>query len=75
MYFREKKSSYTRQNSDTGFPNQETLTKHPFNPPTERKLHSKDNSTNFQNMERPPQTQQYKQNEKAEKYSTGKGTG
>ena len=26
-------------------------------------------------MERSPQTQQYKQDEKAEKYSAGKGTG
>ena len=31
-------------------------------------------TTNFQHKERPPQTQQSKQNEKAEKYSAGKGT-
>ena len=30
-------------------------------PPTVRKLHNKENSTNCQNTERPPQTQQYKQ--------------
>ena len=39
-----------------------------------RKRHNKENSTNCQNTERPPQTQQYKQDEKAEKYSAGKGT-
>ena len=32
-------------------------------------------TTNCQNVERPPQTQQPKQDEKAEKYSAGKGTG
>ena len=37
-----------------------------------RKLHNKENSTNCQNTERPPQTQQYKQDEKAEKYPAGK---
>ena len=40
-----------------------------------RKLHNKENSTNCQNTERPPQTQQYKQDEEIEKYSAGKGTG
>ena len=29
-----------------------------------RKLHNKENSTNGQNAERPPQTQQYKQDER-----------
>jgi len=38
-----------------------------------RKLHNKENSTNCQKTERPPQTQQYKQDEKAEKYPAGKG--
>ena len=37
-----------------------------------RKLHNKENSTNCQNTERPPQTQQYKQDEEAEKYLSGK---
>ena len=38
-------------------------------------LQNKENSTNCQNTERPPQTQQYKREEKAEKYPAGKGTG
>ena len=45
------------------------------NPPIVGKLHNKENSTNCQNTERPPQTQQYKQDETAEKYSASKGTG
>ena len=44
-------------------------------PPTERKLHNKENTTNCQNTERPPQTQQYKQDEETEEYPAGKGTG
>ena len=32
MYSREKKSSSTPQNTDTSFPNQETLTSHMSNP-------------------------------------------
>ena len=42
---------------------------------TVRKLHNKQNSTNFQNTEMPPQTQQYKQDEETEEYPAGKGTG
>ena len=33
-----------------------------------RKLYNKGNSTNCQNTERPPQTQQYKQDEETEEY-------
>ena len=33
-----------------------------------RKLHNKENSTNCQNTERPPQTHQYKQDEETEEY-------
>ena len=44
-------------------------------PPTVRKLHNKGNSTNSQIIERPPQTQQYNQNEETEEYPAGKGTG
>ena len=33
-----------------------------------RKFHNKENSTNCQDTERPPQTQQYKQDEETEKY-------
>ena len=40
-----------------------------------RKLHNKENSTNSQNIERPPQTQQYNQDEEKEECSAGKGTG
>ena len=43
--------------------------------PIARKLHNKENSTNCQNMERPPQTQPYKQDEETEKYPAGKETG
>ena len=32
-------------------------------------------STNSQNIERPPQTQQYNQDEETEEYPAGKGTG
>ena len=38
-----------------------------------RKLHNKENSTNCQNTERPPQTQQCKQDEETEEYPEGKG--
>jgi len=37
-------------------------------PLTARKLHNKENSTNCQKTERPPQTQQYKQDEETEEY-------
>ena len=36
-----------------------------------RKLHNKENSTNYQNIKRPPQTQQYNQDEETEEYSSG----
>ena len=32
LHSREKKSSSTHQNTGTSFPNQETLTSHPYNP-------------------------------------------
>ena len=44
-------------------------------PLTVRKLHNKENSTNCHNRERPPQTQQYKQDEETEEYPAGKVTG
>ena len=37
-----------------------------------RKLHNKENSTNSQNIERPPQTQQYNLDEETEEYSAVK---
>ena len=52
----------------TRTPTQASLTKKPWQatdttPPTTRKLHNKENSSNSQNTERPPQTQQYNQDE------------
>ena len=64
----------------TRTPTQASLTRKPWqatcpSPSTTRKLHNKESSTNCQNTERPPQTQQYKQDEKSEKYPAHKGTG
>jgi len=75
LHSREKKSSYTHQNTDTSFPNQEPWQATRTAPPTGRKLHNKEDSTNGQNTERPPQTQQYKQDEETEEYPAGKGIG
>ena len=57
----------------TRTPTQASLTRKPWQathttPLTARKLHNKENSTNCQNTERPPQTQQYKQDEETEEY-------
>ena len=64
----------------TRTPKQASLTKTPWKatdttPPTVRKLHNKENSTNNQNIKRPPQMQQYNQDEETEEYSAGKWTG
>ena len=64
----------------TRTPTQASLTRKPLQatdrtPPTVRKLHNKENSTNYQNIKRPPQMQQYNQDEETEEYSAGKGTG
>ena len=64
----------------TRTPTQASLTKKPWQatdttPPTVRKFHNKQNSTNSQDTERPPQTQQYIQDEETEEYPAGKGTG
>ena len=64
----------------TRTPTQASLNRKPWQatdrtPPTVRKLHNKENSTNYQNITRPPQTQQYNQDEETEEYSAGKGTG
>ena len=69
LHSREKKPSSTHQNSNTSLPNQETLTSHWYNPT--HKLHNKENSTNYQNTKRPPQMQQYNQDEETEEYSAG----
>ena len=42
MYYREKKSSSTHQNTYASFPNQETLTSHSSNPPTGRNFYNKE---------------------------------
>ena len=73
LHSREKKSISTNQNMDTSFPNQETLTSNPPNPPTVKNPTIKRNY-NCQNTESPPQTEQYKQNKKVEKYPAGNGT-
>ena len=41
MHSREKRSSSTHQNTDTNFPNQETLTSYSSTPPTGRNLCNK----------------------------------
>ena len=72
MHPREKKSSSTHQNTDASFLNKETLTSHPSNPTHSEEPPQYRETTNCQTTERPPQTQQYKQDEKAEKYPAGK---
>ena len=74
LHSREKRSISTHQNTDTSSPNQETLRSHWSNPNHREQTPLLKGVTNFQHTERPPQTQQYKQDEKAEKYSAGKGT-
>ena len=64
----------------TRTPTQASLTKKPWqatctNPHTARKRHNKEKSTNCQNTERTPQTQQFKQDEETEDHPAGKGTG
>ena len=75
LHSREKKSSSTHQNTDTSFPNQETWTSHLYNPTHSEEPPQQRGTTNCQNTERPPQTQQYYQAEETEEYSAGKGTG
>ena len=72
MHSREKKSSSTHQNTDTSFPNQETLT----TPPTVRNLHNKEEPqtarvwkghpkhSNINKMKRQRDTQQVKEHVK-----------
>ena len=70
---REKKSSFTHQNTEASFPNQETLTSQLSNPTHWVKPAQQKGITDNQNTESPLHTQQSKQDEKAEKYPTGKG--
>ena len=51
------------------------MTSHPYNPTHSEETPQKENSTNCQNTKRPPQTQQYKQDEEIEEYPAGTGTG
>jgi len=72
FHSREKKSSSTHQNTDTSFPNQETLT----TPPTVRNLHNKEEPqtartqkghlkhSNLNKMKRQRSTQQVKEQDK-----------
>jgi len=74
LHSRENKSSSTHQNTDTIFPNQETLTSHPYNPTQLRKLHNKDEPqtariqhpkhSNINKMKRQRNTQQVKEQDK-----------
>ena len=67
LHAREKKFSSMHQNTDASFPNQETLTSQSSNPTHWEKHPQLKWSTDHQSTERPPQTQQSKQDEKAEK--------
>ena len=71
LHYREKKSSSTHQKTDTKFPNQETLTSHPYNPTHSeetpqtariQKGHPKHNNINW--MKRQRNTQQVKEQDK-----------
>jgi len=74
LHSREKRSISTHQNKDTSSPNQETLRSHWSNPNHREQAPLLRGVTNFQPVERAPQTQQSKQNEKAEKYTAYEGT-
>ena len=74
MHSREKKSSSTHQNTNASLPNQETLTSQSSNATHWVKRPHYKGTTDHQNTESPLQTQQSKQDEKAEKYPTGKET-
>ena len=74
LHSREKKSISTYQNTDTSFPKQETLTTQSSNPTHWVKSPQYKGTTDHQSTESPLQTQQSKQDEKAEKYPTSKGT-
>ena len=60
------------KNTYASFPNQKTLTSHPYNPTHREEPPQQRGTTNCQNTERPPQTQPSKQDEKAEKYQACK---
>ena len=76
MHSREKRSSSTRQNTNTNFTNQETLTSHSSTPPTGRKLRNKEGPqtsriqkghpkhSNLNKMKRQRNIQQVKEHDK-----------
>ena len=76
LHSREKKSSSIHQNTDTSFPNQETLTSYSSTPPTARNLHNKEEpqtariqkghpkQSNLNKMKRHRNTQQVKEQDK-----------
>jgi len=68
----EKKSSSTHQNTNTSFPNQETLT---IQPHPQQANSTIKRTPQTARILKGHQTQQYKQDEKAEKHPAGKGTG
>ena len=77
MHSREKKSSSTHQKTNTNFPNQETLTSHPYNPThseetpqTARIQKGHPKHSNINRMERQRNTQQVKEQEKCPPYQT-----
>ena len=55
MHSREKRSSFTHQNTDASFPNQETLTSDSSNPTHKEEPPQQRGTTNFQHTERAPQ--------------------
>ena len=82
LHSREKKSNSTHQNTETSFPNQETLTSHKSNPLTARDLHNKKEPqtssiwkghpkhSNINKMKRQRNTQQVKEHDKCPPYQT-----
>ena len=68
---REKIFSSIHQNADTSAPNQDILTGHWSNPTHREQTPQLRGAMNFQPAERAPPTQKSKQNERAEKYTTG----
>ena len=72
--FSETISSSVDQNRGTSPPNQETFTRHGSNPTHGRQIPQLRKTMTLQSSERRSQTQQMKQNEKAEKYPADEGT-
>jgi len=71
LHSRVKIYSSSHQNTDTSFPNQKTTCP---TPPTGRNIHNKEEPQNSSIQKGHPKHSNLKQYEKAEQYSTGKGT-